>query len=59
VVIQSDLLNALATRMTRRLGIPLPLLSAFSGKWMPLSVEILCVLPIYGLASILHRKNYY
>jgi hypothetical protein len=43
----------------RRLGIPLPLLSAFSGKWMPLSVEILCALPIYGLASILHRKNYY
>ena len=41
------------------LGIPLPFLSAISGKWMPLSVGILCVLPIYGLASILHRKNYY
>jgi hypothetical protein len=40
-----------------RLGIPLPLLSAFSGKWMPLSVEILCVLAIYGMASILQRKN--
>jgi hypothetical protein len=39
------------------LGIPLPLLSAISGKWMPLSVEIPCVLAIYGLASILHRKN--
>jgi len=42
-----------------RLGIPLPLLSALSGKGMPLSVEISCVLAIYGLASILHRKNYY
>ena len=41
------------------LGIPLPLLSAISGKWMPLSVEIPCVLLIYGLASILLRKNYY
>ena len=41
-------------------GIPLPFLSAISGKWMPLSVGILCVLPIYGLASILQRKkNYY
>jgi hypothetical protein len=35
----------------------MPLLSAFSGKWMPLSVEIPCVLAIYGLASILLRKN--
>jgi hypothetical protein len=57
-VIQSDLLNALATRMTRRLGIPLPLLSAFSGMWMPLSLEIPCVLSIYGLASILQRTNF-
>jgi hypothetical protein len=40
-----------------RLGIPLPLLPAFSGKWMPLSVEIPCVLAIYGPASILQRKN--
>jgi hypothetical protein len=40
-----------------RLGIPLPLLSALSGKGMPLSVEIPCVLAIYGLASILLRKN--
>jgi len=40
-----------------RLGIPLPLLSALSGKGMPLSVEIPCVLAIYGPASILQRKN--
>jgi hypothetical protein len=40
-----------------RLGIPLPLLSALSGKGMPLSVEIPCVLAIYGLASILQRKD--
>ncbi len=40
------------------LGIPMPLLSAISGKWMPLSVEIPRVLLICGLASILQRKNY-
>jgi hypothetical protein len=42
-----------------RFGIPLPVSSAFSGKWMPLSVKIPCVVAIYGLVSILHRMHIY